>query len=151
LPDVPIDATKFDYAVSVWVPAAAKPQALEMEIQQQIHGLVFNWAAQADYASGQWRAFNFGLPGQGSWSNLAPFTPIPDSWFTIRLVAERTAALKARRTLFLNDGVIADVVLPSFREPDANLPKYPDQLSIGWQLDFMPAKGAYSVVTKDMT
>jgi hypothetical protein len=149
------DATLFEYEFDMWLPAAAKPQAIEFEVQQAILGDVANFAWQYNPGAKKWRKFNFGLAGQGAWVDTAvPFAPLaPDSWHNIKATFARTTAELTLHDTLAIDGVETKVGItrPLFREPDANLAKYPDQLSVGWQLDLNPNNGAYSVLTRKMT
>ncbi len=51
------------YEFDLYVPAkyANAPQAIEFECQQQANGYVYNFAWQANYASNQWRIFDYVL------------------------------------------------------------------------------------------
>ena len=49
------------YQFDLYIPAGSEnaPQAIEFECQQRLNGYIYNFAWQADYASNQWRVFNY--------------------------------------------------------------------------------------------
>lgn len=49
------------YQFDIYIPTASEnaPQAIEFECQQRLDGYIYNFAWQADYASNQWRFFNY--------------------------------------------------------------------------------------------
>jgi hypothetical protein len=66
------------YEFDLFIPNGLEnaPQAIEFECQQTLNGWVYNFAFQADYASNQWRIFDYGLK---QWDNsglpLVRFSP----------------------------------------------------------------------------
>ena len=60
-PTVPNPVTYLKYEFDLYIPSqfASAPQALEWECQENANGYTYNFAWQADYASGTWRVFNY--------------------------------------------------------------------------------------------
>lgn len=156
-------STKFTEEFDLWVPAGARPQAIEFEAQQQISpGLVFNYAWQFNYAGGTIRKFNFGAGYNtgdttitGAWVNVASFTPFTTNvWHHIKATWERTPDLNSVHDTLEIDGVsvsFVPVVYAVFRVPDSFLLRYNLKLNAGFQLDMNPANGAFSVFTRNMS
>jgi Big-like domain-containing protein len=66
------------YEFDIYVPKGMEnsPQAIEFECQQGLNGWVYNFAWQADYASGTWRVFNYVLKRwESTGIKLTRFTP----------------------------------------------------------------------------
>lgn len=75
---IPHQINALTYAFDLYIPLGMEtaPQAIEFECQQQLDGWVYNFAWQADYASSDWRIFDYGLKRWDSTSvNLTKFTP----------------------------------------------------------------------------
>lgn len=108
------------------------PQAVEMDIQQCIGGLVFNPALQFAFASNQIRIWNRSVKPQGEW---VP-TGLPctrwnfGQWQTVAIEAHRTLNTVMYDSLTINGTVTKltqSFVAPNFGKPD--------MLNVGFQLD----------------
>jgi hypothetical protein len=156
-------ATAFTEEFDLWVPAGAKPQAIEFELQQQTPlGLVFNFAWQFNYSGATIRKFDFGAgyqPGDttitGAWENVAAFTPFTtNAWHHIKATWARSQDLQTvHQTLEIDGTPVAftAVARPAFRVPDSFLPRYGAKLNAGFQLDMNPNNGPYSVYVRNMS
>jgi hypothetical protein len=156
-------AIRFTEEYDLWVPAGAKPQAIEFELQQQTPlALVFNYAWQFNYAGGKIRKFDFGAgyqPGDttitGAWEDVAAFTPFTtNQWHHIKATWSRSADLQTVHESLAIDGTavaFTAVSRPAFRVPDSMLSRYGAKLNAGFQLDMNPTNGQFSVFTRNMT
>jgi hypothetical protein len=155
-------ATEFAEDFDIYVPAGAKPQAIEFELQQQTPlGLVFNFAWQFNYSGGKIRKFDFGAgynPGDttvtGAWEDVAAFTPLTtNAWHHVSATWSRSADLQTVHQTLAIDGTavaFAPASRPAFRVPDSMLSRYGAKLNAGFQLDMNPTNGPFSVFVKNM-
>jgi hypothetical protein len=137
------------YEFDLYIPAGLEnaPQAIEFECQQQLHGWIYNFSWQADYASNMWRIFNYGAK---TWEPanvpLQHFTP--GTWHHI--VAEYhndAASHSVFHDALTVDGVRAPVNIrhAAFFSGDAN-----DQFSNAFQIDSNSVPTAYRVFVDRM-
>jgi hypothetical protein len=78
-PKTNLKALVYDFYMYVPVGDEKSPQAIEFECQHRVNGYVHNFAWQADYASKQWRTFDF---TKRAWvASPVPFTALtPGTW-----------------------------------------------------------------------
>jgi hypothetical protein len=78
----PVVYLKYEFDLYIPRASANAPQAIEFECQQKARGRVYNFAWQADYASHEWRTFNYVTR---VWSNSGlSFSGFePDTWHHI--------------------------------------------------------------------
>lgn len=81
-PTTEINKLTYDFYIYVPAASATAPQAIEFECQHTVNGYVHNFAWQADYASKQWRTFDF---INRAWiATVIPFSGFaPDTWHHI--------------------------------------------------------------------
>lgn len=132
------------YEFDLYIPTGSEnaPQALEFECQQQLNGWIYNFAWQADYASNEWRIFNYGTK---VWETAhLPFQRFtPGTWHHI--VSEYhndVASHSVYHEALTVDGVRTPVNIrhDAFQSGDAN-----DKFTNAFQLDSNNAPLAYSV------
>jgi hypothetical protein len=58
-PKAPVKSLVYEFYLYVPDASATAPQAIEFECQHTVNGYTYNYAWQADYASHQWRTFDF--------------------------------------------------------------------------------------------
>jgi hypothetical protein len=147
-------AVYFEYEFDLWVPAAAKPNCIEFELQQQINGMVFNYALQAQYSGGQWRSYNFGekMPDRGWAPTGLPFVPfVTNQWHHLKAQFERTRDIRTRHVALEINGAHHEFDI----QRDAynlEVGRYAtDKFNVGFQLDMKLDSGPFSVFTKNLT
>lgn len=127
--------SKYRYEVSILFGSAADSsavQAIELDIQQVIGGIVFNPALQFDFAEDIVRIWNRSIKPQGEWEPIGLACPRWDfgKWVTVSLEAHRTASTISYDSVTVS-GVTREV---KAIYPAPNLGK-PDMLNLGFQLD----------------
>jgi hypothetical protein len=75
--------TSFAFEGLLMLPEPAKPQAVELDVQQVISGVIFNYGLQWDFAENQMRI----------WDRAAKVAGDPEPWKSIGLPCPRWAAL----------------------------------------------------------
>lgn len=123
-------------------------QAIEMDIQQCIGGIVFNPALQFDFAEDIVRIWNRSIKPQGEWEPIGLPCPRWDfgKWNTVAIEAHRTLNTIAYDAVTLN-GVVTKILAAPFPAP--NLGK-PDMQNIGFQLDSNKNGTAFKVFVDAM-
>ncbi len=141
--------TALTYAFDLYIPVGMEnaPQAIEFECQQTLDGWVYNFAWQADYASNQWRIFDFSLKRWDSTPlNLTRFTP--GTWHHI--VAEYHNDTTAHTVI--HDALTIDGTrFPVNITHNAFLSGGSNQFSNAFQLDSNSTPAAYNVSVDQMT
>ena len=102
-PTLPNPITYLRYEFDMYIPGqfADAPQAIEFEAQQTVNGYTYNFAWQADYATHNWRVFNYTTK---QWEPTAiPLQRFaPDTWHHI------VAIFHAAGTQAIHDALTVD-------------------------------------------
>lgn len=129
---------------------AAASQAIELDVQQVIAGLVFNSGLQFDFAENQIRVWNryakeHGLPNPWQYAGLPCPRWTPNQWISVIYESHRDDKTVFHDAITIN-GVRTGLKL-SFPAVTLNLP---DMLNCGMQLDGNQAGTAYQVYRDDV-
>lgn len=143
--------SKYRYEASFLFGSASDSQAvqaIEMDIQQCIGGIVFNPALQFDFAEDLVRIWNRSVKPQGEWEPIGLSCPRWDfgKWNTVAIEAHRTTNLIVYDSVTVN-GVVTKIQGQPF--PASNLGK-PDMMNIGFQLDSNKNGTAFKVFVDAM-
>lgn len=108
-------------------------QAIEMDIQQVIGGIVFNPALQLDFAENLVRIWNRSIKPQGAWESIDKPCPRWDfgKWNTVSFDAHRTLNTVTYDVVTIN-GMATALFHAPFQAPNLG---NPDMQNIGFQLD----------------
>jgi hypothetical protein len=151
--------TDFQYSREWWIDKSEenRPQALEFEVQQNVDGIVFNWAIQFRYSDLSIRTFDYrvsrlNLPGDAWVDTGVKFGAGVFSggqWHQALLVAKRTPDLVGSHAQLLVDGKDMGI---SVSRPGFNAATSPgDILNFAEQLDINPLRGGYEVAFRNIS
>lgn len=145
--------TRFIYSASFLFPSAADAaasQAVEMDIQQVIAGVTYNFGFQFDFAEGQFRVWNrAGHEASGGGWN-ATEVPMPrweaGEWVRVEVLCHRTSGSVTYDQLIING--VSHLLGQSYPAPTLSLS---DMLNCAVQLDGNGAGAGYRVVVDDVS
>lgn len=136
------------YEFDLFIPAGFEdaPQAIEFECQEHLGGWIYNFAWQANYAGGTWRAYNYVTKiWEDSGISLQRFTP--GTWHHVMAEFHNDATThSAFHDALTVDGVRTPVTI----RHDAFQQSGNDQFSNALQLDSNNIPSPYSVFVDKM-